>query len=53
MVDTAASFHIIAHRDFFYSYTSGNFGWVKMGNEAKCEIVGIRDIELETSSKRC
>lgn len=26
VVDTAASFHITPHRDFFSSYTSGNFG---------------------------
>jgi hypothetical protein len=49
VVDTTTSFHIMPHRDFFSSYTSGNFGWVGMGNEAKCEIMGIRDIQLETS----
>ena len=49
MVDTATSFHITTHKDFFSSYTSGSFGWVKMGNEAKCKIVGMGDVELETS----
>jgi len=49
VVDTATSFHITPHRDFFSSYISGNFGWVRMGNEAKCEIVGMGDIQLETS----
>ena len=49
VVDTAASFHINARRDFFSSYTSDSFGWVRMRNEAKCEIVGMRDIELKTS----
>nr|CAN77981.1 hypothetical protein VITISV_043416 [Vitis vinifera] len=49
VVDTAMSFHITTHKDFFSSYTSGSFGWVRMGNEAKCEIVGMRDVELETS----
>ena len=49
MVDTATSFHITAHRNFFSSYTNGRFGWVRMGNEAKCEIVGMEDVELETS----
>ena len=49
VVDTTASFHIIARRDFFSSYTSGSFGWVRMGNEAKCEIFGMGDVELETS----
>ena len=49
VVDTTTLFHIIACRDLFSSYTSGSFGWVKMGNEAKCEIVGMRDVELKTS----
>ncbi|RVW64630.1 Retrovirus-related Pol polyprotein from transposon TNT 1-94 [Vitis vinifera] len=49
VVDTTSSFHITARRDFFSSYTSGSFGWVRMGNEAKCEIVGMGDVELETS----
>ena len=49
VVDTAASFHINARRDFFSSYTSDSFGLVRMRNEAKCEIVGMRDIELKTS----
>ena len=49
MVDTTSSFHITAHRDFFSSYTSDSFGWVRMGNETKCEIVGMRDAKLESS----
>jgi transposase InsO family protein len=49
VVDTVASFHITPHKDFFSSYTSGNFGWVRMENEAKCEIIGKGDIQLETS----
>ena len=49
MDDTTTSFHITARRDFFSSYTSGSFGWVRMRNEAKCEIVGMKDVELETS----
>ena len=49
MDDTTTSFHITARRDFFSSYTNDSFGWVRMGNEAKCEIVGMRDVKLETS----
>ena len=49
VVDTTSSFHITAHRDFFSSYTSDSFGWVRMGNETKCEIVGMRDAKLESS----
>jgi hypothetical protein len=49
VVNTAISFHITPHRDFFSSNTNGDFGWVRMGNEAKCKVVGMRDIQLETS----
>ena len=49
VVDTTTLFHITARKDFFSSNTSGSFGWIRMGNEAKCEIVGMGDIELETS----
>ena len=49
VVDTTTLFHITTRRDFFSSYTSGSFGWVRMGNKAKCEIVGMGDVELETS----
>ena len=43
VVDTT-SFHVAAHRDFFSSYTNGDFHWVRMENEAKCKTVGMRDI---------
>ena len=49
VADTTVLSHITARRDFFSSYTSGTFGWVKMRNKAKCEIVDMRDVELETS----
>lgn len=47
IIDTT-SFHIIPCRDFFSFYTSDNFGWVRMRNQAKCQIVGIGDVQLET-----
>jgi hypothetical protein len=49
VVNTTTSFHITPYRDFFSSYTSGDFGWVRMGNKAKCKVVGMGDIQLETS----
>ena len=49
VVDTTTLFHITARRDFFSSYTSDSFGWFRMRNETKCEIVRIGDVELETS----
>ena len=39
VVDITALFHITTH---------GNFGLVRIGNEAKCEIVCMGDVKLET-----
>ena len=43
------TFFLVVCRDFFSSYTSGSFGCVRMGNEAKCKIIDMGDVELETS----
>ncbi|KAL6315537.1 hypothetical protein AAG906_000839 [Vitis piasezkii] len=48
VVDTRTSFHI-THIEISSFYTNGSFGWVRMGNEAKREIVGMENVELETS----
>ena len=50
VVDSTASFHVTPHRDYFTSYTVGDFGHVKMGNQGVSKIVGIRDIWLETNT---
>jgi len=49
VVDSAASFHVTPHRDYFISYTVGDFGHVKMGNQGVSKIVGTGDILLETN----
>ncbi|PKI43124.1 hypothetical protein CRG98_036503 [Punica granatum] len=46
--DTSASFHVTPHWDFFSSYTSEDYGYVRMGNGQSCKIVGIGDVYLET-----
>ena len=48
VIDSAASSHVTPCREFFSSYTSGNFGCVRMGNDGRCKINGIGDIWLET-----
>lgn len=48
VVDLVASFHVTTQWDFFTSYTSGDFGYVRMGNNVKCKIVGMGDVSLET-----
>ncbi|CAL2256839.1 unnamed protein product [Prunus armeniaca] len=50
IVDSGASFHVTSQRDFFTSYTNGDFGNVRMGNDKLSKIVGRGDISLETNT---
>lgn len=47
--DSGASFHVTPHGNSFSTYSSGDFGNVKMGNSGASKIVGIGDICLETN----
>ncbi|KAI5312739.1 hypothetical protein L3X38_041913 [Prunus dulcis] len=49
-VDFGASFNVTSWRDFFTSYTNGDFGNVRMGNDKLSKIVGSGDISLETDT---
>ena len=49
VIDSGASFHVTSNCDFFTSYASGDFGYVRMGNDGASKIVGIGDIYLESS----
>ncbi|CAJ2628405.1 unnamed protein product [Trifolium pratense] len=49
IIDSGASYHVTPRRDFFSSFTIGDFGTVKMGNEGVCKIVGMGDVWVETS----
>ena len=50
VVDSGASFHVTSRRDFFTSYTAGDFGIVKMGNDGLSKVVGTGTICLETNT---
>ncbi|XP_048323873.2 retrovirus-related Pol polyprotein from transposon TNT 1-94 [Ziziphus jujuba] len=49
VVDTAASYHVTPHRDFFKTYKAGDFGTVKMGNSSFAKIMGTGDIQIKTN----
>ncbi|CAN1310533.1 Retrovirus-related Pol polyprotein from transposon TNT 1-94 [Linum perenne] len=51
VIDSGASFHVTSRYDFFSSYTSGDYGCVRMGNDGASKIVGMGDIHLETHFK--
>lgn len=50
VIDTGASYHLTANKDYFTSYTSGNLGFVRMGNNGSSKIIGIGDVCLETNT---
>jgi len=41
VVDSGASFHITFRKIFFSSYTPGDFGLLKMGNNDTSKVIGI------------
>ena len=49
VIDIGATTHATSQRDLFSTYTRGNYGSVKMGNDAMAQVVGIGDIYLDTS----
>ncbi|CAA0823295.1 Serine/threonine-protein phosphatase 7 [Striga hermonthica] len=50
VIDSGASIHVTSQRDFFKSYTSGDFGSVRMGNDGISKAVGMGDVHLETEN---
>ena len=50
IIDSGASFHATSRGEIFTSYSSGDFGHVRMGNGSASKIIGIGDICLETNS---
>ena len=51
LVDSRALYHLTLDRNCFSSYKARDHGFVKMGNEGACRIVGIGDVWLMTSTK--
>ena len=51
VIDSGASFHVTSRKDFFSSYTLGDFGVLKMGNNDTSKVVGIGTVCLETSNR--
>ncbi|RVW62457.1 Retrovirus-related Pol polyprotein from transposon TNT 1-94 [Vitis vinifera] len=50
VIDSGASIHATPRKDFFTSYTSGDFGSVRMGNDGSAKAIGMGDLRLETSN---
>jgi len=49
IIDSGATLHVTPRKEFFISYTSGDFGVLKMGNDGVSKVVGIGDVCLQTN----
>lgn len=50
IVDSGASHHVTSRKEFFTSYTSGDFGTLKMGNNGLSKVVGFGNVCLLTNN---
>jgi hypothetical protein len=48
VIETRVALHVTAKKEFFASYTSSDFGVLRMGNDGVSKVVGIHDVCLET-----
>ncbi|KAK8527579.1 hypothetical protein V6N12_054785 [Hibiscus sabdariffa] len=50
VIDIGASIHVTSRRDFFTSYTPGDFGVLKMGNDGLVSVTGMGDVGLVSNN---
>ena len=46
-MDSACSYHMMPNKDWFDTYMLVNYGFVLMGNDAACRVVGIGNIKVK------
>jgi len=49
IIDSGDTLHVTPMKEFFTSYTSGDFGVLKMGNDGVSKVIGIGDVCLQTN----
>nr|KYP32690.1 Retrovirus-related Pol polyprotein from transposon TNT 1-94 [Cajanus cajan] len=49
IIDSGAMLHVTLRKEFFTSYTSGDFGMLKMGNDVVFKVIGVSDVCLQTN----
>ena len=47
ILDSACSFHVTPNKDWFDIYMLVNSGFVLMGNDASCKVIGIGNIRIK------
>lgn len=51
IIDSGATLHVTPMKEFFTSYTSGDFGMLKMSNGGVSKVIGVGDVRLQTNMK--
>ncbi|KAL8162078.1 LOW QUALITY PROTEIN: hypothetical protein V2J09_013567 [Rumex salicifolius] len=46
ILDLSCSFHMTPHREWFETYKVGNLGFVRLGDDKTCSIVGIGQMKV-------
>jgi len=49
IINSGATLHVTPRKEFFISYTFGDFGVLMMGNDGMSKVVGIGDVCLQTN----
>ena len=49
IIDSGATLHVTARKEFFTSYTPGDFGVLKMSNDGVSKVIGVADVCLQTN----
>ena len=49
IIDSGVTLHVTVKKEFFTSYTPGDFGVLKMGNDGVSKVIGVGDVCLQTN----
>ena len=49
IIDSGATLHVTTRKEFFTSYTPGDFGVLKMSNDGVSKVIGVADVCLQTN----
>ncbi|GKV10172.1 hypothetical protein SLEP1_g21576 [Rubroshorea leprosula] len=50
VMDSGAAYHVTHKKEFFTSYTSGDFGVLKMGDDGQTKVIGMGTVCLQTNN---
>ena len=53
LIDSGASIHATPRKDFFTSYTSGDFGSFRLGNDGSAKAIGLGDVHSRLAMVLC